>query len=194
MRWCVTPSTHPPLPCVICFSRTLGRSLGRDSRRRQLVSPDPCICNYTFLNVNLHPRAGTSPRADVRDLRISPLSQEVSVRPLAFFGLLLISLFPSIIVLALPYFSDTLCGAYTILYIIRVLESRPCMYRRIRLYTERNMQEEVGAWRMPFVLSCVYKGWGSGFLVIKPVPHPGCVLRWSFVVHSRLSWAIHLAT
>jgi hypothetical protein len=77
------------------------------------------------------------------------------------------------IVLSLPYFSGTLYGAYTFLYIIRVLESRPCMYRRIRLYTEQNMQEEVGAWRMPFVLSCVLWAGGQGSWLLNLPPIQG---------------------
>ena len=69
---------------------------------------------YTFKCVNSHPRYGAWPRVDVRDSRISPLSQEVPVRPPGVFdpclGYLLL-----LIVFALPYHFGTLLGAYSLL-------------------------------------------------------------------------------
>ena len=82
----VVPSyPFPPSPVFFVLS-DIGPIFGsRQPSSADLVTIDLYLFGYTFKSVNPHPRDGARPRVDVRDSRISPLSQEVPVRPPGLF-------------------------------------------------------------------------------------------------------------
>ncbi len=201
----VTPFLLPPPPLCYLFYRTLGRSLGRDSRRRQFGLYWPLLFGYTFKSVNLHPRDGARPRVDVRDSRISPLSQEVPVRPPGLFGSFFGYLLFFLIVLAFPYFSVTpvRCVFFS-LSLSALLDLDPACAGHTKVCIGLRMQEvDLGLWELCSV--CLVPSFGvlrsvTGYLRCSYVTFLGwctvevCLVLWDvgFTYSLELPWVLNM--
>jgi hypothetical protein len=99
---------------------------------------------------------------DVRVPRISLLSQEVPVWPPA----------SPFMLLALPYYSRTLFGAFS-LHSVFGDPSLACAGAYEGMHRAAHAGGGLGTLGAMLGLSCVDKGWGSGFLGnLNPVPPP----------------------